>query len=693
MTSKREVGIKLNSKYDYVIEDLRRNVFSEVVNELFHIAKAPIPAINERVDSRDECAKAFLIWLAVARFGISIEADIVLCHMGLLRGYSSIIGLQDRRKKFFIDSNYLFSGKKGSFNSLDLNEDELNYQASQFNKVDKPLLRKMMDYFDSLDDKAKGYTEACNRYLETTRNSHKVRQARLPRPSFAIKIDAPIKHIVRLDNPNFLGRADELTEIEAYFSSYFSKRVLVLYGMGGVGKTQIAAKYLYLHQQEYSTLLWLDASSIETLTSQCKAFLQEYTKFRPEDLQTGEEIKAKFRRFIGGRANSIIVFDDADYIDLSDEDVLKAQNDLASFMPNGNVKIIITTRNNRFFFNSKRMQVGTFTPGLAEKYLEDKTGLEKDEYSTLLVKKLGYLPLALDYAGSYIVMQQMSYLQYIELWEKHGSQLFDCIGYSEATIRTTFHLTLDKLKDVPLAMDFLQRIACLKAGYIPLKTYLKVVKKYPDAYFDGRVYDADGSYFYPIGAAKEDYLHKTLDNELERNELIHLLSQYSLIAFEAGNIYMHPLLAEIIFDEISTYDIEKWYGWSKTKKLLARIYEEYGDKESFKETLYSKVLYDLDIIRTSIIEIPEIAKTFRKRIGNPNVKMSGMENLLRDLYNVYEEILVLNDSELEIEAMQLRREIIPMLIAISDVDPCIEAVREIETDFLKSHPEKEVILR
>ena len=70
-----------------------------------------------------------------------------------------------------------------------------------------------------------------------------------------------------------------------------------------------------------------------------------------------------------------------------------------------------------------------------------------------------------------------------------------------------------------------------------------------------------------------------------------------------------------------------------------------------------------------------------------------MENLLRDLYNVYEEILVLNDSELEIEAMQLRREIIPMLIAISDVDPCIEAVREIEADFLKSHPEKEVILR
>lgn len=78
----------MNTKYGYIIEDLRKNVFEEVVNELFKTAEVSIPKIDEETDSRDECAKAFLIWLAISRFGISIESDIVLCHMGLLKGFS-----------------------------------------------------------------------------------------------------------------------------------------------------------------------------------------------------------------------------------------------------------------------------------------------------------------------------------------------------------------------------------------------------------------------------------------------------------------------------------------------------------------------------------------------------------------------------------------------------------------------------
>ena len=40
---------------------------------------------------------------------------------------------------------------------------------------------------------------------------------------------------------------------------------VVLYGIGGVGKTQLALQYIDLHHQDYSSVFWVNAASEQTL--------------------------------------------------------------------------------------------------------------------------------------------------------------------------------------------------------------------------------------------------------------------------------------------------------------------------------------------------------------------------------------------------------------------------------------------
>jgi hypothetical protein len=44
-----------------------------------------------------------------------------------------------------------------------------------------------------------------------------------------------------------------------------TRKVVILHGMGGIGKTQIALEYAHLHQKHYTSIFWADAKNQETL--------------------------------------------------------------------------------------------------------------------------------------------------------------------------------------------------------------------------------------------------------------------------------------------------------------------------------------------------------------------------------------------------------------------------------------------
>jgi hypothetical protein len=73
-------------------------------------------------------------------------------------------------------------------------------------------------------------------------------------------------------NANFSGRAGIINDLWGYFMSGNSKsssgrKVVVLCGMGGIGKTQIALEYAYRYGGNYTSIFWVDAKNRNTLNA------------------------------------------------------------------------------------------------------------------------------------------------------------------------------------------------------------------------------------------------------------------------------------------------------------------------------------------------------------------------------------------------------------------------------------------
>lgn len=67
-------------------------------------------------------------------------------------------------------------------------------------------------------------------------------------------------------NPNFTGRKGLLNKLSAAIPNT-KRNVVVLHGLGGIGKTEIALEYIYAHMKEYSSIFWITATTEESTIS------------------------------------------------------------------------------------------------------------------------------------------------------------------------------------------------------------------------------------------------------------------------------------------------------------------------------------------------------------------------------------------------------------------------------------------
>lgn len=158
---------------------------------------------------------------------------------------------------------------------------------------------------------------------------------------------------------NFVGRDDELTDVKKTFQGDGSpqRRVVLLQGLGGIGKTQLAITFVKYHRENYSAVFWLNGKNEDTLkqsfTDMAKRLHDEYSsstllKIAAESNDSDQVVKAMKRWFSAkGNTQWMLIFDNIDNPKLPRNKDPQAY-DITSYFPEAHQgSILITTRSSQ----------------------------------------------------------------------------------------------------------------------------------------------------------------------------------------------------------------------------------------------------------------------------------------------------------------------------------------------------------
>ncbi|KAK3176512.1 hypothetical protein OEA41_007835 [Lepraria neglecta] len=188
-------------------------------------------------------------------------------------------------------------------------------------------------------------------------------------------------------------------------------RILVVWGLGGAGKSQLVLNYIREYRRDYAAVFWIEAGSKESIE---RDYIQIYRLLYGRQMDIGpgmvkveDAVPAVKRWFHGREGRWLVVLDSADTID-NDRD--KSYIDLEYFLPDApGVHIVITSRSSiaKEMTALEAVEVADMEPPeaveLFQRYAKIKEkGQDIATEVAQIVKELGYLALAITLAGSYV---------------------------------------------------------------------------------------------------------------------------------------------------------------------------------------------------------------------------------------------------------------------------------------------------
>ncbi|KAL7269137.1 hypothetical protein RUND412_008210 [Rhizina undulata] len=297
-------------------------------------------------------------------------------------------------------------------------------------------------------------------------------------------------------NPNFSGRKDILNRIcqileldtqmdtpnvDADVQPDSKRKTVVLHGLGGMGKSQIALEYAHRFSRFYTAIFWIDADDIaRTTDSACKILEQLVDHYKTKwqscpdfqvianilniagsidpsgrlDKSATDAAMKTIHHWLSATENRgwLLLVDNHDKVKEDQLDDLIPACDWGS--------VIITTRLSNLTSFGKRVELEGIgaedglelilkSSGKQQQNLNESERGEARE----IVKALGKLPLALDQAGAYILNLRISFSSYRERLQKGLTDLFNkklpgrALSFAKASIRTTWELSFQELSE------------------------------------------------------------------------------------------------------------------------------------------------------------------------------------------------------------------------------------------------------
>lgn len=341
----------------------------------------------------------------------------------------------------------------------------------------------------------------------------------------------PIWFNMRYPVKTFTGRRSELQKIYKELHKTTNEQaevsqIVVISGLGGIGKSELARKYAYEYRKDYDgNVIWINAEtqkdlegSFRGLAEELKKRLTEGSKISITEEGIKSTIKDVYRYF--RNVESLFIFDNA-----------RGYRDISKFLPLSfpdckKPYILITSHDTKWEveglkYEEGRIEVirlGVLDETEAWEFVKRALNIEnnlQDEKIRELTKELQYLPLALGQAVVYIYnkneelapYEKFEISDYLKKYKQQAEKLFEetesllkkwlydekeenegeyskRVRYTK-TILTTWSVTIDAVKQKergPEALDILEVMVYLAPDRIRVKEiFLKLIYDYDKA--------------------------------------------------------------------------------------------------------------------------------------------------------------------------------------------------------------------
>ena len=213
-------------------------------------------------------------------------------------------------------------------------------------------------------------------------------------------------------NPGFTGRDRLLVAVREALLSEERAVMQALYGMGGVGKTQLAAEYAHRFASDYDLVWWVNAEKPGLIDAQLAELAGELGC-----AESGAGLEATRRAVLGElrqRDRWLLILDNAN-----------EPSGVINVLPSGRGHVLITSRTHSWAEVAVPVEVDVMARAESVAILRNRVPRLSEAEADQLAEALGDLPLALAQAAGYMADTAMPVMDYLDLLLTRAAQILD----------------------------------------------------------------------------------------------------------------------------------------------------------------------------------------------------------------------------------------------------------------------------